>query len=70
MRAYLIVTGTAFGLLTVSHLLRAGELLSHFPTDPWYVVGVGAITILAGGLTLWAWRLFRQTNASTGGRSA
>lgn len=66
MRAYLIVTGTAFGLLTVSHLLRAGELLSHFPTDPWYVVGVAAITALSGGLTVWAWRLHRVVVATYG----
>ena len=60
MRAYLQISGTLFGLIAVAHLLR---LFRHWPVDfagymvPVWVSWVGLI--LAGGLSIWAFRLMR-----------
>jgi hypothetical protein len=60
MRAYLQISGTLFGLIALAHLLR---LLRHWPinllghTVPLWVSWLGLV--LAGGLSIWAWRLLR-----------
>lgn len=54
MKAYVMTTGAVFGLLTLAHLWRIVEE-PHLTTDPWYLV----ITIAAGALGLWAWRILR-----------
>jgi hypothetical protein len=59
MRAYLIVTGTVFGLIAVLHLLR-GILEWHLlSTDPWQFLGMAALGVVAAALSFWAWRLLR-----------
>jgi hypothetical protein len=55
VKAYLITTGSLFGLLTVAHIWRAFEEGRHLATDPWYIL----ITIAAAALSFWAWRLLR-----------
>jgi hypothetical protein len=50
-----MTTGALFGLLTLSHILRIIDEGPHLATDPWWVL----ITIAAGALCLWAWRLLR-----------
>jgi hypothetical protein len=55
MKAYLITTGSLFGLLTVLHVWRIIEEGSHLATNPWWVL----ITIAAAALSVWAWRLLR-----------
>lgn len=55
MKAYLMTTGTLFGMLTIVHLWRAIEEWPHLATDPWYIL----ITIAAAALCGWAWRLLR-----------
>ena len=58
MRAYLQISGTLFGLVAVGHLLR---LLRHWPVDfagypvPLWASWLGLV--LAGGLSVWAFRL-------------
>ena len=59
MRAYLITTGTLFGLLTLVHVWRAIAETSSLATDPWYVI----ITILSAALSIWAWRLVVTSRA-------
>jgi hypothetical protein len=54
MKAYLITTGTLFGLVTAAHLWRLIEE-RHLATDPWYLI----ITVLAVCLCVWAFRLLR-----------
>lgn len=54
MKAYLMTTGTIFGLLVVVHVWRATEE-GHLATDPAYVL----LTAAAAGLCLWAVRLLR-----------
>ena len=60
MRAYVMTTGAVFGLLTLAHLLRIIVEGLHLATDPLYVL----ITVAAGGLCLWAWRLLRLSTRS------
>ncbi|HEX9754683.1 MAG TPA: hypothetical protein VGA42_03215 [Gemmatimonadales bacterium] len=55
MKAYVMTTGALFGLLTLAHLLRIIQEGRHLATDPLYLL----ITVAAGALCLWAWRLLR-----------
>jgi hypothetical protein len=60
MRAYLQISGSLFGLIAVGHLLR---LLRHWPVYlgghpvPLWASWFGLL--LAGGLSVWAFRLAR-----------
>jgi hypothetical protein len=60
MKAYVMTTGALFGLLTLSHLLRIFDEGPHLAADPWWVL----ITVAAGALCLWAWRLLRLSTRS------
>jgi len=55
MKAYLLTTGTVFGLLTIVHIWRVIAESSALARDPWFIL----ITLLSAGLCLWAFRLFR-----------
>jgi len=58
MKAYLITTGTLFGLFAAMHLVRVVEKWHLLATDPWFVLGNALIAVPSGALCLWAWRLF------------
>ena len=60
MKAYVMTTGAVFGLITLAHLLRIVAEGPRLATDPWYVL----ITLAAGALCFWAWRLLRLTTRS------
>jgi hypothetical protein len=53
MRTYVTTTGMLFGLIVLAHLWRAVKEGAPVATDPFFV----ALTIVAAGLCLWAWRL-------------
>ena len=55
MKAYVGTTGAVFGLLTIAHVWRVAEEGMHLARDPWFLL----ITIAAGTLCLWSWRLLR-----------
>jgi hypothetical protein len=55
MKAYVVTTGTVFGLLTLAHLLRIIAEGMQLAKEPWFVL----ITVAAAALSLWAWRLLR-----------
>ena len=55
MKAYLITTGTVFGLITLAHIWRVFAEGPHLATDPVFVL----LTVAAAALCLWAWRLLR-----------
>ena len=57
MKAYVMTTGTVFGLLTLAHIWRVIEEGPHLATEPWYVL----ITVAAASLSLWAWRLLSRS---------
>ena len=60
LKAYIVVTGTVFGLLTLAHLLRIVEEGSHLATD----IGWVLITVASAGLCLWAFRLLWRSSRS------
>jgi hypothetical protein len=53
MKAFLITTGTVFGLITLVHIARAFAEGAGVAKDPVFVL----LTLLAAGLSAWAWRL-------------
>lgn len=55
MKAYVITTGSIFGLIVVAHVWRVIEEGPHLATDPSYIL----LTAAAAALSLWAWRLLR-----------
>jgi hypothetical protein len=63
MRTYLQISATLFGLIALAHLHR---LFRHWPIDlagntvPLWVSWAGLA--LAGGLSVWAFRLLRATS--------
>jgi len=60
MKAYVMTTGILFALLVVVHLWRAIEEGPGLAKDPWFLV----ITVIAGALSVWAWRVFRRLRAT------
>jgi hypothetical protein len=59
MKAYLITTGTVFGLIAVLHLVRAIEERSLLATHPWDYLVMAALGVVAAALSVWAWCLLR-----------
>jgi hypothetical protein len=60
IKAYLIITGTVFGLIVLAHIWHAILEGSHLAADPVFVL----LTILAAGLSFWAWRLLYRLSRS------
>ena len=60
MKAYLITTGTVFGLITAAHIWRAIAEGARVAADPAYIV----LTLLAASLSVWAWCLLRHLSRS------
>ena len=60
MKAYLVTTGTLFGLLAAVHVWRAIEEWPHSTVSPAFVLEMGALVALPGALSWWAWRVLRN----------
>ena len=60
MKAYVMTTGTVFGLLTLAHIWRAVGAEPHLATEPWYIL----ITLATAALCLWALRLLWRSPRS------
>jgi hypothetical protein len=60
MKAYLVTTGSLFGLIVLAHVLRIVSEGPHLMTDPLWVL----MTVSAAALCVWAWRLFRLSGQS------
>ena len=56
MKAYVITTGVAFGLLTLAHLLRIVGEDPGLAADPFYL----AITAASAALCVWAFVVLRR----------
>jgi hypothetical protein len=67
MKAYLITTGTLFGVLALVHIWRVISTEPQLATDPWYVL----VTVIAVLMSFWAFALLRlatrHVQASNGG---
>ena len=57
MKAYLIITGSIFGLMAILHVWRAIDERHSLTTDPGYFAGMAAMGLVAAALSVWAWRL-------------
>jgi hypothetical protein len=64
VKAYLITTGTVFGLIAVMHLLKSIAERHLLATNPWLFLGMAALGVAAGGLSVWAWCLLRLQSRS------
>lgn len=60
MKAYLITTGAAFGLLALAHVWRIIAESSQLATDPSFVL----ITLASAALSVWAWRLLWRSRTA------
>ncbi len=56
MKAYLITTGTVFGLITVAHICRVFAEGPRLAKDPVFVL----LTVLTTALCFWAFRLLKR----------
>ena len=59
MKAYLLISGTLFGLLAVEHMIRVVEKWRELTTDPWFVLAQMFVLVISVVLSAWAWRLHR-----------
>ena len=67
MRAYLVTTGTLFGLIAVAHLARTITESQRLASDArFYLEGPG-LGLVAAALSLWAWHLLRRAPKSSPG---
>ena len=63
MKACLLTTGVVFALLTLAHLLRIIVEGPHLAKDPFFLL----ITVVAGGLCVWALWLLRLSKRPSNG---
>ena len=54
MKAYLMTTGAIFGLIALAHLWRI--VAESSAAEPLFIL----LTIVAAGLSVWAWFLLRR----------
>jgi hypothetical protein len=57
MKAYLVITGTLWGLFAVMHLVRSIAERAQLATHPVEFFGMAALGLVAAGLSTWAWCL-------------
>ena len=60
MKPYLLTTGVVFALLTLAHVTRIVAEGVHVAANPWFVF----TTLASAALSLWAWRLLRNSVCS------
>lgn len=62
MKAYLLTTGTIFGLFSLGHIV---ELITRWrspASDPWFMGGMALIVVLSAALSIWGFRLWMATH--------
>ena len=57
MKAYLVITGSIFGLIALAHLARTIAESQRLGSDPWFYLEGPGLGLVAAALSLWAWRL-------------
>ena len=57
MKAYVIVTGTIFGLMGIGHSLRL--FVEARPSDPWFLWINLALSVAGVGFAIWAIQVLR-----------
>ncbi len=56
MKAYLITTGSVFALIALLHIARMFAEPGLLKREPEFI----ALTLFAGGLSVWGWCLLRK----------
>ena len=56
MKAYVVTSGSIFGLIVLAHLLRIVAEGSHVARDPVFLL----LTLAAASLSFWAWHVLRS----------
>ncbi|HET6325688.1 MAG TPA: hypothetical protein VFG04_13495 [Planctomycetaceae bacterium] len=64
MRAYLVITGTLFGLLAVAHILRTFAEWQRLSTEVGFYLEGPGIGLVGAALSVWAWRLLWSQRAT------
>jgi hypothetical protein len=64
MKAYLLTTGTIFGLIAIMHVLRSFAEWQSLKTNPVEFIAMAALGVLAAALSVWAFRLFQHQSRS------
>lgn len=57
MKAYLIATGSLFGLIALMHAWRSIVERGRFATEPLPYLFESSLGLVAAALSIWAWRL-------------
>jgi hypothetical protein len=57
LKAYLVTTGSIFGLIALAHLARTIAESRRLASDPWFYLEGPGLGLVAAALSLWAWRL-------------
>ena len=68
MKAYLVTTGTLFGLLAVLHIWRAIAEWHHSAHAAGFMLEMAVVVALPGVLSWWAWRLLRKLSEDPASR--
>ena len=55
MKAYVITTGSVFGLIVLAHVARIIAEGAQLAKEPSFIL----LTVAAAALSLWAWRVMR-----------
>jgi hypothetical protein len=57
LKAYLVTTGSIFGLIALAHLARTIAESHRLAADPWFYLEGPCLGLVAAALSVWAWRL-------------
>jgi len=60
LKAYLIITGIVFGLVTLAHVWKAFAEGPQLAKNPLFIL----LTLLAAALSSWAWWLLKRSSRS------
>jgi hypothetical protein len=69
LKAYLITTGSIFGLIALAHLARTITESQRLAADPWFYLEGPGLGLVAAVLSVWAWRLLWRSTRSSARRS-
>jgi hypothetical protein len=64
VKAYLIITGTIFGLIAILHVHRTVSEWSRRASDPGFYVEGPGLGLVAAGLCVWGFRLLWRSARS------
>jgi predicted tellurium resistance membrane protein TerC len=65
MKAYLVTTGTIFGLIGLMHILKSFADWHQLTTNPVEYAAMSALGLIAVALSVWGWRLFLLAKTRT-----